>query len=420
MKIDGSVRVPGDKSITQRALILAAMARGTTRLQDALASLDTRSAAGALRTLGADISPLRVGRGVTIEGHGGLRAARRPLDCGNSGTAARLLMGLLAAHSFRAVVSGDRTLRRRPMRRVTEPLGRMGARFEGAADYLPVAIRGGPLAPLRHELPVSSAQLKSALLLAGVAGGVPVAVREPTGRSRDHTERLLRAFGYEVMEVGGWIEFAPTGRLEPFDLRIPGDLSSAIFPMAAALLAEAGDLTIRSVGLNPTRTAALAVLGRMGASVATEAVPETFCEPVGDLLIKPSALRATTVTPVEIPGLIDEIPMLAVLASRASGCTTFRQVGELRVKESDRLSLIAENLRALGGRAEAHDNDLHVDGGEAPPRGRVRTDGDHRIAMAFAVLGMLPGASVEVDDMGSADVSFPGFVSLLRSLGGSR
>ena len=420
MKVGGSVRVPGDKSITHRALMLAAMARGTSRLQGALASLDTQSAAGALRVLGAGISPLRGGRAVSIEGRGTLHPPRRTLHCGNSGTAARLLLGLLAAYPFRAVLTGDRSLRRRPMRRVTEPLARMGARFEGNADHLPIAIRGGPLTPIRWELPVSSAQLKSALLFAGVAGRVSVGIREPDGRSRDHTERLLRAFGYDVGGTDGWIELAPTGRLEPFDLQVPGDFSSAIFPIGAALLAEGGELLVRAVGINPTRIAALDVLARMGGSVTIESARETMDEPVGDLLVRPSALRATTVAPAEIPGLIDEIPMLAVLASRASGCTTFRQVGELRVKESDRLTLIAENLRALGGRAEARDNDLHVDGGEAPPRGRVRTDGDHRIAMAFAVLGMLPGAAVEVDDMSSAAVSFPGFATTLRMVGGGR
>ena len=420
MKIGGSVRVPGDKSITQRALLLAAMARGTSRLHDALVSLDTRSAAGAVRALGARVSALRDGRPVTIAGRGRLHPPLRTIDCGNSGTAARLLLGLLAAHAFRTVVTGDRSLRRRPMGRVTDPLARMGARFDGAAEHLPLAIRGDALAPLRYELPVSSAQLKSALLLAGMAGGVPVAVREPGGRSRDHTERLLRAFGYDVGERGGWIEFAPTGRLEPFELPVPGDFSSAIFLIGAALLAEAGELRIASVGLNPTRTAALGVLRRMGGSVRVEASASTLDEPLGDLVVRPSQLHATTVVSHEIPGLIDEIPMLAVLASRADGCTTFHQVGELRVKESDRLALIAENLRVLGGRAEAQGNDLHVDGGMAPPRGQVRTDGDHRIAMAFAVLGTLPGARVIVDDMRCADVSFPGFQNVLDTIARAR
>ena len=417
MQIHGSVRVPGDKSITQRALILAAMARGTSHIGGALTSLDTRSAASALRALGAGVSPLRAGQVIRIEGRGRLREAHTPLDCGNSGTAARLLLGLLAAHRFRAVVTGDRSLRRRPMARVTEPLALMGARFSGDADRLPIRIQGARLAPLRHELPVSSAQLKSALLLAGLAGAVRVAVREPGGRSRDHTERLLRAFDYDVRERDGWIEFDPVGRVTPFDLQVPGDFSSAIFLIGAALLAERGTLRLSGVGLNPTRTGALVVLQRMGAHVDVEPAGDTFGEPTGDLIVTSSELRCTAVAPGEIPGLIDEIPMLAVLASRARGCTTLRQVGELRVKESDRLALIAENLRALGTRAEASGNDLHVEGGESPPRGRVRTDGDHRLAMAFAVLGTVAGAHVVVDDTSCSDVSFPGFFATLRQIG---
>jgi 3-phosphoshikimate 1-carboxyvinyltransferase len=294
----------------------------------------------------------------------------------------------------------------------------MGARFTelGEGDGLPLRVRGGRLAPLRHELPVSSAQIKSALLLAGLAGNVDVAVREPHGRSRDHTERLLRAFGYRVDERDGWIEFAPTGRLEPFAMQVPGDPSSAAFLVGAAVLAEAGELRIAGVGLNPTRIGFLDVLGRMGGQVRTESVETRFDEPVGDLVVTPAALRNTEVAAGEIPALIDEIPLLAVLASRAQGITTFREVGELRVKESDRLGLVADNLRAVGVRAEVVGDDLHVEGGSAPPRGPVRTAGDHRLAMAFAVLGTLPGARVRVDDLACAAVSFPGFPETLRSI----
>jgi 3-phosphoshikimate 1-carboxyvinyltransferase len=262
---------------------------------------------------------------------------------------------------------------------------------------------------------VSSAQIKSALLLAGLAGGVEVAIREPQGRSRDHTERLLRAFGFRVDERDGWLEFAPTGRLEPFSMQVPGDPSSAAFLVGAATLAQGGELRIAGVGLNPTRIGFLDVLRRMGGRAAVERVELRYGEPVGDLVIGPAALTGTEVGGGEIPGLIDEIPMLAVLASRASGTTRFRQVGELRVKESDRLSLIAANLRAVGSRAEVSGDDLVVEGGDAVPRGRVRTAGDHRLAMAFAVLGTLPGARVSVDDMACAAVSFPGFSAMLRS-----
>jgi 3-phosphoshikimate 1-carboxyvinyltransferase len=265
-------------------------------------------------------------------------------------------------------------------------------------------------------MPVSSAQIKSALLLAGMAGGVEVELREPHGRSRDHTERMLRAFGYRVEDHDGWIRFAPTGKLEPFQLEVPGDPSSAAFLVGAAILAEGGDLRVVGVDVNPTRTGFLHVLARMGAPVTLEGVPDRFGEPVGDLIIRPGRLRATEVAPAEIPGLIDEIPLLAVLASRAEGTTVFREVGELRVKESDRLNLIAENLRSVGARAEVSGDDLHIEGGQAPPRGPVHTAGDNRVAMAFAVLGTVSGAQIRVDDMACAAVSFPRFPETLRGL----
>lgn len=418
MKVGGTVRVPGDKSITHRALLLGALARGTSHVGGALTSLDARSSARVLRQLGATIGPLRAGAPLVITGRGRLHAPHGTLDCGNSGTTARLLLGMLAGHRFAARLTGDTSLRRRPMKRVTVPLSQMGARFsEMSHDGLPLTIRGGKLVPLRHEMPVSSAQIKSALLLAGVTGSVTVQLREPAGRSRDHTEQMLRAFGYRVADVDGWIEFEPTGRITPFDLQVPGDPSSAAFLVGAALLSEAGSLCISSVGVNPTRIGFLDVLTRMGAIVVRENQWEEFGEPVADLVVAPAQLHGTTVEAGEIAGLIDEIPLLAVLASRASGTTIFRDVGELRVKESDRLSLVAENLRAVGARARVEGDDLHVIGGDAPPRGRVRTEGDHRLAMAFAVLGTVKGARVQVDNMRCADVSFPRFPETLRAIG---
>jgi 3-phosphoshikimate 1-carboxyvinyltransferase len=418
MKVAGTIRTPGDKSITHRALLLGALARGVSHVGGALTSLDARSSARALRQLGAEISPLREGGVVRIQGRGRFRAPDATLNCGNSGTTTRLLLGLLSGHRFRATLTGDASLRRRPMRRVTEPLSRMGARFEeGGGDGLPLTVRGGPLRALRYEMPVSSAQIKSALLLAGVVGQVAVDVREPAGRSRDHTERMLRTFGYGVEERDGWIELRPGGRIEPFEIQVPGDPSSAAFLVGAAVLAEAGELRVAGVGVNPTRTGFLRVLERMGAAVRTEAGDSSFGEPVADLVARPAALRSTEVLASEIPGLIDEIPMLAVLASCAVGETIFRHVGELRVKESDRLGLLAGNIRAVGGRAEVRGDDLHVEGVATPPRGRVRTAGDHRIAMAFAVLGTLPGAKVAIDDLACAAVSFPGFPEALRRIG---
>ena len=421
MKVSGSVRVPGDKSITHRVLLLSALTKGISHIGGALTSLDAQSSARVLRQLGAEVSPLRKGATVTVRGRGRFQRPERALFCGNSGTTTRLLLGLLAAHRFSATLTGDASLRRRPMRRVTTPLATMGARFtEQDGDGLPVTIRGGALRPLRYEMPVSSAQVKSAILLAGMAGEVDVSLQEPSGRSRDHTERLLQAFGYPISERDGWLHLRPGGRLEPFDLQVPGDPSSAAFLVGAAVLAESGELCISGVGLNPTRIGFLEVLSRMGARTTMENLAPHFGEPVGDLLVRPAPLTGTEVKASEIPGLIDEIPLLAVLASRASGTTTFRQVGELRVKESDRLGLIAENLRSVGAEAEVVGDDLVVNGRESVPRGSVRTAGDHRLAMAFAVLGTVPGARIRIDDLACAAVSFPDFPETLRSISGGR
>jgi 3-phosphoshikimate 1-carboxyvinyltransferase len=422
MIVRGSVSVPGDKSLTHRLLLLAGLAPGRSRIRGALTSLDARSTAGVLRALGVVVSPLRPGREVRIVGRRRFRRPAAALNCGNSGTTARLGLGLLAAHPFPSRVTGDASLRRRPMRRVTEPLVRMGARFEARdADRLPLLVRGGSLSPLTWELPVSSAQIKGCLLFAGLAADRPVSLREPTGRSRDHTERLLRAFGYSVVEdAEGWIRFEPTGALIPFDLEVPGDPSSAAFLIGAALLADGGSLRVTAVGVNPTRTGFLRVLERMGARIRVEPGGERSGEPVGDIVVEPGPLRGTDVTAEEIPGLIDEIPLLAVLASRAEGTTRFREVGELRVKESDRLGLLASNLRAVGANAAVEGEALIVEGGTRPPIGRVMTEADHRLAMAFAVLGTVSGARVKVDDMACAAVSFPGFTETLRSIASGR
>lgn len=418
MKLAGTVSVPGDKSITHRVILLAAMARGRSRIRGALTSLDARSTSRVVRQLGAQVSPLRAGGVTSVSGKGVLEAPSESLNCGNSGTTTRLTLGLLSAHGFSATLTGDRSLRRRPMRRVTEPLSAMGATFtEHNGDGLPLTVAGARLRALRYEMPVSSAQIKSALLLAGLAGAVDVSVHEPGGKSRDHTERLLQAFGYRVEERDGWVSFQPSGSVRPFEIEVPGDPSSAAFLVGAGILAEGGELCIAGVGTNPTRTGFLRVLERMGAAVQIENESTRYGEPVGDLIVRPATLGSTEVRSAEIPGVIDEIPLLAVLASRAEGVTTFRQVGELRVKESDRLGLLAENLRGVGVRAEVQGEDLLVQGGEAAPRGKVRTAGDHRLAMAFAVLGTLPGAVISIDDMACSAVSFPRFPETLRALG---
>jgi 3-phosphoshikimate 1-carboxyvinyltransferase len=332
------------------------------------------------------------------------------------------MLGILAGQRFAATLTGDASLRRRPMRRVTEPLRTMGAQITERGDGLPLTIRGGRLRGLTYTSPVASAQVKSALLFAGLTGGVPVTIREPY-RSRDHTERLFAHLGLGIHAHDSVVSYQPSALSVPrFQVSVPGDVSSAAFLVAAAVLAEDGELLIENVGVNPTRTGFLVVLERMGAHVARVNLRDEGGEPVADLVVRPgrvgAPLRGTDVSAAEIPTLVDEVPVLAVLASRASGSTVFREVGELRVKESNRLELIATNLRALGARAEVRGNDLHVEGSEnpRPPRGRVETASDHRLAMAFAVLGSVPGADVRLSERRSVAISYPGFFKDLKRI----
>ncbi len=414
-RVAGVHRVPGDKSVTHRALMLAALAPGRSVVHGALTSLDAQSTAAVLRALGATISPLGAGA-VTIDG---ARAWVEPgvdLDCGNSGTTARLMLGILAAQALTARLTGDSSLRRRPMRRVTEPLRAMGAGIiEESGAGLPVCITGGALREIRWDLPVASAQLKSAILLAAASGGVPVTLTEPAP-SRDHTERMLVTHGFTVRTSAGTIRLEPTGAFVPFELTVPGDPSSAAFLVGAAILATGGELTLTGVGVNPGRVAAFDVMRRMGASVEVMAQGFEGGEPVGTITAHPSALVACDVGGAEVPALIDEIPMLACLAARAAGTTTFHDVGELRVKESDRLQMIATNLRAIGASAAVRGDDLVIEGHDRPLAGRVVTGGDHRIAMAFTVLGTQGGNDIRVDDAGCAAVSFPGFHDALAAV----
>lgn len=412
--IGGVVRPPGDKSISHRVLMLAALARGTSELSGLLTGDDVKSSARVLRQLGAKISRIQES-GVRVSSSR-LLAPDSRLNCGNSGTTARLMLGVLAGQKFAATLTGDASLRRRPMRRVTEPLKQMGARIQARGDGLPLTIHGGRLRGLTYTSPVASAQVKSALLFAGLTGRVPITITEPY-RSRDHTERLLAHLGCGIHERGGAIVYEPSSHsnIPSFRLAVPGDPSSAAFLVAAAVLAERGELAIENVGVNPTRIGFLVVLERMGAHVERVNLRDEGGEPVADLIVRPAtALTGTEVGAAEIPSLVDEVPVLAVLASRARGLSVFREVGELRVKESNRLELVAANLRAIGTRAEARGNDLHVEGGDARPRGRVETASDHRLAMAFAVLGTLPGAAIRLSEKQSVAISYPGFFRDLR------
>lgn len=422
------VRVPGDKSLTHRALILAALATGQSRLRGLLWGADPLATWRALRELGVAMEPLpRDGGELRVRGLGlrGLREPAAVLDCRNSGTTARLLLGVLSGQRLRATLTGDDSLRRRPMGRVTVPLGRMGARFWelGAPGCLPMEVEGGVLRPLDHISPVASAQVKSAVLLAGLVGGVPVSVVEP-GRSRDHTERLLAGLGVAVRwreGEGGWrVELAdPPEALPPLDFTVPGDFSSAAyFLVLGLLLGEGRGLRVGGVGLNPTRTGLLEVLGRMGARLEIEVAEGGGGrgEPVGAVVAPGATLRGTEVAGHEVPRLVDEIPVLAVAAARAEGVTRITGAGELRVKESDRLAALAQNLRAVGVRAEELEDGLEIQGTDRPLEGVVRAFGDHRIAMAFAVLAALPGNRIRIADPEVVDVSFPGFWELLGAV----
>ena len=379
------IRVPGDKSITQRALILGALAEGESRIGAAPRGADPLSTAGALAALGVEIRGLDgpASEPVRIAGPG-LRAWRQPaaaLDLRNSGTGARLLAGALAAQPLSVVLTGDDSLSRRPMERIAAPLRRMGAEVDyiGRPGVLPMRVTGGPLTAIRHGGAVASAQVKSAVLLAALGAGVPVEVREPR-RSRDHSERMLEAMGVEVVE--GWRDGAwsvglphPPASLAPLDMEVPGDFSSAAFLLAwAALFPERAPLTIRAVGLNPTRTGLLPVLVRMGIGVEVLPGRSAAGEPVGDLRVGATSGpgRAVDVGEEEIPGMIDEVPILAVLAARAQGVTRITGARELRVKESDRLAALALNLRRIGGRGRGVSGRPGDRGNRAAAGGRGR------------------------------------------------
>lgn len=408
--VRGTVRVPGDKSVSHRALMLGVLADGRTRVRGILESADIESTASTLRASGWNVPGL--GPDLTIEGRGLVvrPASGTVLDCGNSGTTTRLLMGLLAGYRVTATFTGDASLSRRPMRRVATPLAAMGARFEGLEerDGLPLTLHGGDLRPIDWTMDKASAQVKSALLLAGVTGRVPVVIREPAA-SRDHTERLLRSLGV-AMDVGaGLIVLDPPARLEPLDLTVPGDPSSAAFFACLAAMADGGSVTIRDVGLNPGRCGFLDVLRRMGARIEVVGRDDGGPEPMGDLQVRPGHLGATVIGGDEVPSLIDELPVLACLAARAAGETVISGAAELRVKESDRIATVVANLRAIGVEVEERPDGMRIRGTSAGLAGAVRTHGDHRIAMAFGILAAAPRSRLVIDDRECVAVSYPAF-----------
>ncbi len=423
--LKGSLRVPGDKSISHRALMFGALAVGETRISGLLEGEDVLRTAAAMRALGAEVTQDGPGAWrVAGRGIGGLTEPADVLDMGNSGTAARLLCGILASHPLFAVMTGDGSLRGRPMRRVMDPLAATGARFASReGGRLPLAIEGAREAlPLEYRVPVPSAQVKSALLLAGLNAPGITRIEEPEA-TRDHSENMLRHFGatVEVEIVGGGRIIHLTGQpeLRAANILVPGDISSAAFPLVAALLVPGSDVKITGVGLNPLRAGLLKCLEEMGAAITVENRRLEGGEPVGDLLVRHGVLRGIDVPAERAPSMIDEFPILAVAAASAQGTTRMRGLKELRVKESDRLSATAALLAGNGARVEIEGDDLlvHGTGAPLPGGGLAETHMDHRLAMSAVVLGLVAASPARVDDVAFIDTSFPGFLTLMNGLG---
>ena len=421
--LTGTIRVPGDKSISHRALMLSALCVGISRISGLLEGEDVLATAAAMRAMGADI--VRGPDGIwTVHGVGvgGLMQPAQALDMGNSGTSTRLLMGLVASHPITAMFTGDASLSRRPMARVTDPLGEMGAQFHASpGGTLPLMVRGiSPAVPIRYRLPVASAQVKSAILLAALNTPGTTTVIEPVA-TRDHSEKMLKGFGANLVvetDAEGVRHIAITGPcdLTAQDIEVPGDPSSAAFFIVAALIVPGSDLTIENVGMNVTRTGIITVLEQMGGSIERLNERTVGGEPVADLRVRASALCGITVDPAIVPSMVDEFPVFFIAAAMADGITTTSGLDELRVKESDRLATMAAGLTAIGVAVEEREDGLVItgSGGAAlPGGGPVATLLDHRIAMSFAVAGLVSTDGVEVDDTAPIATSFPDFLHLL-------
>ena len=415
--LKGRVRAPGDKSISHRSLILGALAQGETLVEGLLEGEDVVRTAEAMQAFGAGVERLGEGRW-RVMGHGALAEPADVVDCGNSGTGARLIMGAAARFPITATFTGDGSLRRRPMARVTDPLTEMGALcVSRGGGRLPLTIRGGNLKRISYRQPVPSAQVKSALLLAGLGAGVEVIEADPT---RDHTERMLRAFGAAVEVEGRAVRIDGGQQLKGTRVRVPGDPSSAAFPLVAALITPGSEVTVEGVLLNPLRTGLFQTLQEMGADLVISNHREDGGEPVGDITARYSTLSGVDVPARRAASMIDEYPILAVAAAFAEGATVMRGVGELRVKESDRIALMAAGLEACGVMVEEEPEGMIVTGlARAKVRGgaTVETHGDHRVAMAHLVMGLAAEQPISVDEPGMIATSFPGFEALMRGLG---
>jgi len=410
----GEIVIPGDKSISHRSVIFAAQAEGTTRITNFLRAEDTLATANIMRALGTDITD--DGKMLVVTGRG-MRGFAEPagiLDCGNSGTSMRLLSGLLAARPFLSILTGDASLTKRPMRRVTAPLREMGATILGrdGGQYPPLAISGGNLMGITYDMPISSAQVKSAVLLAGMLAGGQTRVSEPEP-SRDHTERMMAYLGIGLSREGKYLVLSPVESFRARDIDVAGDISSAAFFIVAALITKDSDLTIQNVGMNPGRTGIIDALVGMGANIATENEREVSGEPVADLVVRSSELTGIEIGGRIIPRMIDEIPVFCVAAAAARGTTIVRDAQELAVKESNRIMTTCDNLRALGGKAEARPDGMVVEGTGRLAGGSVSSSCDHRTAMSAAVAGLASKNGVTVADLDCVGTSFPSFFDLL-------
>ncbi|MEN9877096.1 MAG: 3-phosphoshikimate 1-carboxyvinyltransferase [Cyanobacteriota bacterium] len=424
-RLRGTVRVPGDKSISHRALLFGAIAEGETRIEGLLPAEDPLNTAACLRAMGVEVSAIEAGQPVLVRGVGldGLQEPAQVLDCGNSGTTMRLMLGLLAGRSGRHfVLDGDSSLRRRPMARVAKPLGQMGACIHGrqGGNLAPLAIQGRPLQGAVIRTPVASAQVKSALLLAGLSADGPTTVIEPA-LSRDHSERMLRAFGADLVSEpeasdGPRVLITPGARLQGQRVVVPGDISSAAFWLVAGLLVPGAELLLENVGLNPSRTGILEVLEAMGAPLEFLNERLVAGEPVGDLRVRPAPLKAFTIGGELIPRLVDEIPILAVAALAAEGTSVIRDAEELRVKETDRLAVMARQLRAMGAELEETSDGLVIPGGQQLQGATVDSETDHRVAMSLAVAALGASGSTSIARAEAAAVSYPNFWDDLAKL----
>lgn len=419
-RLVGDAEVPGDKSISHRAALLGAIAEGPTEITGYLEAEDCLRTITAVQLLGADVTKKGPGHyRIAGAGRRGLVEPSDVVDCGNSGTTARLLMGVLAGQPFWTLLTGDASLRRRPMARVSEPLRAMGATIVGRGEgaRLPLAVRGAERTrALAYAPPVASAQVKTAVLLAGLAADGPVSVTEPLG-SRDHSERMLRAFGARVAVRGTTVTLEP-GALRGTTVHVPGDISSAAFLLVAGVIVRDAQVTVLRAGVNPTRTGVLDVLAAMGADV-TRAAESAESEPTATLTARSSSLQGTVIAGPLIPRLIDEVPVLAVAALVARGATEVRDAAELRVKESDRIAALARELGKLGARLEERPDGMVIAGGQRLRGARVASGGDHRMAMALAVAGLVADGETVIEDTACVATSFPSFAATLNALAGS-